>query len=96
MNKKIIANNIEYILIKNYRDAFNEEEFTSKCTDYFVDYDYIVGDIAYGKLRLKGFYHPKNNKANKINNYNTLEKYLTNNCAVDCKYFILKKEENNE
>ena len=49
-----INNNI-YEVIKNYREAFNEEEFLSKFTDYFYDYDYIVGDIAYNTLRLKGF-----------------------------------------
>ena len=49
----IEVNNNKYELIKNYKDAFSEEEFISKCTDYFCDYDYIVGDIAYGKLRLK-------------------------------------------
>lgn len=91
MDKKIIANNIEYTLIKNYRDAFNEEEFLEKCTDYFINYDYIVGDIAYGKLRLKGFYEADNKKVKKLNNYNDLEEYLKNNCAVDCKHFILKR-----
>ena len=92
MNKKVVVENIEYEVIKNYRDAFNEEEFVSKCTDYFYDYDYIVGDIAYGKLRLKGFYEDGNKKANKINNYKDVEDYLKNNCAVDCRYFIVKKE----
>ena len=97
MEKKIVINNKNYEIIKNYRDAFLEEEFISKCTDYFYDYDYIVGDIAYGKLRLKGFYDPKNKKAKKINNYKDVEKYLQNNCAVDCRHFIVKKlEETNE
>ena len=32
-------------------------------SDYFYDYDYIVGDIAYSKLRLKGFYDEKTNTA---------------------------------
>ena len=81
----------EYELIKNYKDAFDKEEFTNKYTDYFYDYDYIVGDIAYGKLRLKGFYDEKNKKVNKINNYRNVSIYLKNNCAVDCKHFILKK-----
>ena len=90
--KKIIINNMEYELIVNYKDAFEEEEFLSKCTDYFYDYDYIVGDIAYSKLRLKGFYDEKNKKANKINNYKNLDNYLKNNCAVDCKYFVVKKQ----
>lgn len=93
MNKQITANNITYNLIKNYREAFNEEEFLEKCTDYFINYDYIVGDIAYGKLRLKGFYESNNKKVKDINNYDNLETYLKNNCAVDCKHYILKRSE---
>ena len=89
--KKININNKDYELIVNYRDAFEEEEVLSKCTDYFYDYDYIVGDIAYSKIRLKGFYDEKNKKVNRINNYKNLDNYLKNNCAVDCKYFVLKK-----
>lgn len=90
--KKIVINNKEYELIINYRDAFNEEEFLDKCTDYFYDYDYIVGDIAYSKLRLKGFYDETNKKVNKINNYKNLDIYLKKNCANDCKYFVVKKQ----
>ena len=90
--KKLVINNTEYEILVNYKDAFDEEEFMSKCTDYFYDYDYIVGDIAYSKLRLKGFYDEKNKKANKINNYKNLDNYLKNNCAVDCKYFVIKKQ----
>ena len=90
--KKLVINNTEYEVLVNYKDAFDEEEFMSKCTDYFYDYDYIVGDIAYSKLRLKGFYDEKNKKANKINNYKNLDNYLKNNCAVDCKYFVIKKQ----
>ncbi len=91
----IEVENKEYELIKNYKDGFDREEFISKYTDYFYDYDYIVGDIAYGKLRLKGFYDEKNKKVNKINNYKNLDKYLKINCAPDCKYFILKQIKKN-
>ena len=28
---------------------------------------------------------------NKINDYSNLDKYLKENCAFDCKYFILEK-----
>ena len=87
----IAVENRKFELIKNYKDGFNEDDFKSRYTDYFYDYDYIVGDIAYGKLRLKGFYDSKNKKVNKINNYNNLDKYLKTNCANDCKYFVLKK-----
>jgi len=36
----------------------------------------------------------KNKKVNKINNYNNVDKYLEENCAVDCRHFIVKKENN--
>ena len=93
---RIEVENREYELIKDYKDAFDRSEFESKYTDYFYDYDYIVGDIAYGKLRLKGFYDEKNKKVNKINNYKNVDSYLKKNCAVDCRHFILKKMTNNQ
>ncbi len=82
-----------YNLIKDYREGFKKEEFLEKYTDYFKEYDYIVGDIAYGKLRLKGFYKKDNKKCTKINNIDNLDKYLSENCAYECKYFILEKVE---
>ena len=94
MIKTIKTENGNYELIKNYRNAYNEEDFLYRFTDYFYNYDYIVGDIAYSKLRLKGFYDHKNKKAKKINDYNKIDEYLEKNCAKDCKYFILKKEGN--
>jgi len=89
---EIEVNNNKYELIQNYKEAFDKEEFLSKCTDYFYDYDYIVGDIAYGKLRLKGFYDEKSKKVKKINNFKNVDDYLKNNCATDCKYYIIKKK----
>ena len=88
---KINVENTEYEIIKDYRDAFDKEEFINRCTDYFFPYDYIVGDYAYGKLRLKGFYDDKNPKATKINKYSSVDKYIQDKCAYGCKYFIAKK-----
>lgn len=84
----------QYEIVKDYKNAFDKEEFINHYTDYFYDYDYLVGDIAYGKLRLKGFYDSKNKKVKNINNYSNVDKYLEEDCAVDCKYYILKKIEN--
>ena len=93
--KYIEVNNDNYELIKDYKNGFELEEFLLKCTDYFKDYDYIVGDIAYGKMRLKGFYDKTNKKVKEINNYDKLDEYLEKKCAVDCKYFVVKKINNN-
>ena len=54
MNKITLENN-EYEIIKDYKNGYNKDELTNKYTDYFKDFDYIVGDWAYGKLRLKVF-----------------------------------------
>ena len=89
--KKIILENNEYEIITDYRDAFNQEDLENKYTDYFYDFDYIVGDYAYNKLRLKGFYDSSNPKCSKINNINNLDKYLQDYCAYGCKYYELKK-----
>lgn len=89
--KDIILNNTKYELITNIRDGYDYDEVNSKATDYFIPFDYIVGDWAYGKLRLKGFYDKKNKNCKSINNIENLEKYIKENCAFNCKYFVLKK-----
>lgn len=87
----IEVENMEYKIIKNYRDAFNKEDFVNKFTSFFAQYDFIVGDIAYSKLRLKGFNNKDNKNFNKINDSKNIEKYIKENCAYDCRYFILEK-----
>lgn len=89
---RIVFNNNEYELVKDYKNAFNYEETESFVTDYFEDFDYILGDYAYNKLRLKGFYDDNNKKANSINKYSYLEEYVEKYCAYDCRYFVLKKK----
>lgn len=89
--KKIMIDNFEYELIEEYKDGFNESEFKEKFTDYFYDFDYILGDYSYNKLRLKGFCEKNNKRYNKINDYNTKNSYLKDLCAYECKYFVLKK-----
>ena len=92
----IEVENNKYKLIKDYKDGFDKDMFLERYTSFFEGYDYIVGDIAYSKLRLKGFTNKENKLHNKINDYKNVETYLKNNCAYDCKYFILEKvKENN-
>ncbi len=88
---KILIEEKEYELIKNVKEGFDIEELKKKYTEFFDEFDYIVGDWAYGKLRLKGFYESNNKKVNKINDIKDVDKYLSNNCAYDCKHFIVKK-----
>ncbi len=88
---KYIFNNNTYELIENYRDGFDSVIITEMMTDYFHKYDYIIGDWAYGKIRLKGFCVKANPHYKKINSYYLKDRYLKEDCAYDCRYFILKK-----
>ncbi len=91
--KNFKIENIEYKVLKNYNDALDIEYLKEKITDYFYDYDYIVGDWAYGKLRLKGFNKKNNKNYKEINDFSLVETYIKDYCAYGCKYFILEKNE---
>jgi len=81
-----------YKIIKEEKNGFDMDAFQERFTDYFEPYDYIVGDWAYGKLRLKGFNDKGNSHYNKLNDASSIESYIEDYCAYGCKYFILKKE----
>jgi len=89
--EKIILLDEKYVLEKNFKDAFVLGEMQARFTDYFTDFDYILGDYSYDKLRLKGFYESANIKAKKMNDIKGLDDYISNYCAFGAKYFLLKK-----
>lgn len=89
--KKYTYLDCEYELIKDYKNGFDNEEIKNKITDYFIDFDYILGDWSYGKLRLKGFCDKRNSNYKSINDIEKKDEYIKNNCAYECRYFILKK-----
>lgn len=91
--KNILINNTNYEVVKNYNDAIDMEEIETKMTDYFDEFEFVVGDWSYGKLRLKGFYNKDNKKATSINSIENLDDYIKNYCSYGCKYFVLSKKD---
>lgn len=89
--KTIELQNNKYELIRNDKDCFNYEDIKEKVTDYFEDYDYILGDFSYEKVRLKGYYDSSNKKATKINDYKYIDDYIENYCSFGARVFVLKK-----
>ena len=73
---KIYEFNNKYELEKNYKDGFDYEATKEIWTEYFDDYDYILGDWSYGKLRLKGFCDKKNKNFKPINDIKTVDNYI--------------------
>lgn len=88
--KKIVINDIEYEIIRNDKDCINKKELEEKITDYFYEYDYIMGDFAYDKVRLKGYYNSDNKMAKKINDIKYLDDYIENYCSYGARIFLLK------
>lgn len=82
-----------YELVKNFKEAFDlnvfEEAYIEECFDR---YPYVVGDLSDGLLRLKGF-----NTDNKSPNFfKNIDRYITESCAFEAPYFILKRIHNDE
>ena len=88
--KKIVINDIEYEIIRNDKDCINKKGLEEKITDYFDEYDYIMGDFAYDKVRLKGYYNSDNKMAKKINDIKYLDDYIENYCSYGARIFLLK------
>ncbi len=82
-----------FLLEKNFRDAFKEDAFLEKYLEEIFDKDlYIVGDISNGILRLKGFdTDPKS-----PNHYSLMNKYIEVSTVIGCPYFVLKRIRSNE
>lgn len=89
--KIIELNGQKYEVIENDNNCLNIDEIKEKVTEYFDNFDYIFGDYAYDKVRLKGFNDSTNKKVNKINNIKKLEDYKKNYCSFGAKTFLLKK-----
>ena len=89
--KEYILNDIKYEFYKGNSDIIDYEFLKERVTDYFMNYDYIFGDVSYNKIRLKGFCDKSNKIHNKINDINNLEKYLKDYCSFGCKWFVIKK-----
>ena len=88
--EKIVIDGKNYEVVKNYRDALNINDLEGRITNYFDNFDYILGDYAYGKVRLKGFNEKGNRNFKSINDYSKIDEYIKENCAFNCRYFILK------
>lgn len=88
---EINIKNVKYTVLRNVRDALDVKELEEKLTEYFDDFDYILGDYAYGKLRLKGFNNKENKNFKPYNDIDTLDNYIENNCAYGCRHFVISK-----
>lgn len=89
-SETLVLNNNKYKIIEDYREALDLELLEERYSDFLEKYDYIVGDISYDKLRLRGFYEDRNKKVPIDMRISNLEDYLLEYCSFGCKYFVLE------
>lgn len=82
-----------YKLQKNYQNAFDLAQFKERYTDLFEKFDYIVGDLGYDQLRLRGFYRDDTKGVPLDMRISTLEDYLIEYCNFGCAYFVLERQD---
>ena len=82
-----------YEVLKNVKEALNIEQFDQCYIEEWYDkFPYIVGDIADGKLRLKGFTTDPEDKYF----FRRIPEYILESCCYQTPYFILKGIKENE
>ncbi|HLR91987.1 MAG TPA: YutD family protein [Atopostipes sp.] len=95
-SERFTFSNVEYKLIENHKEAFDLEMMENRYTDYLLKYDYIVGDISYEKLRLRGFYEDYRKGVPIDMKISNLEDYLVEYCSFGCQYFVFERVEKSE
>ena len=75
-------------LVKNHKEGFDILAFNERYVDVAFDrYQYLVGDISAGILRIKGF----NSDPKSPRGFKAIPDYLNESCNVNTAYYILKR-----
>lgn len=85
-----LVNRHHYLLVDNYRDAFDPEKLADRFSSILGKFDYIVGDWGYDQLRLRGFYDETNPLYQADRGVDTIQEYIDEECNFGCAYFVIK------
>lgn len=89
---EIKINDTVYRIVKNFNDAIDVEMLRKKYDPYLDQYDFLVGDVSSGHLRLKGFYEKIGRFALDKKSITIID-YLSEYCNPGVPYFILERLE---
>lgn len=90
-DKLVSIEGSQYEIIEDATNTFDPVLFKQRYTDLFEKFDYIVGDMAYDKLRLRGFYEESVEDVPVDMHISSLEDYLVEYCNFGVKYYVLKR-----
>lgn len=85
-----LVNRHHYLLVDNYRDAFDPDKLADRFSSILGKFDYIVGDWGYDQLRLRGFYAEDNPLYQESRSVDTIQEYINEECNFGCAYFVIQ------
>ncbi|MBS9334774.1 YutD family protein [Fructobacillus sp. M1-13] len=88
---ELTIDGLKLTLVFNFKEAFTEEGLALRYTPLLKQYDYVVGDLSAGQLRLRGFYHEERN-VSADQKIDTLADYLYETVNFGAPYFILQSQ----
>ncbi|MDR0845957.1 MAG: YutD family protein [Lactobacillales bacterium] len=77
-------------IVHNHRDAFAIEQFIKRFSDILLEYDYVVGDLGYDLLRMRGFYNNDRKNVAADQKIVSLQDYIYEFCNFGCPFFVLE------
>lgn len=86
---QFFINGHPYELVYDFHQAFDVHQFADRYSTVLSKYDFIVGDIGFEQLRLKGFYAADTARVPVSQTITALNDYLYEYCNFGCAYFVL-------
>lgn len=86
----IFINDRPYRLVKNYREAYDQQKLAARFSDFLEKYDYLVGDIAADQLRLQGFYKDGTKGIARSQQITALQDFLYEQANFGAPFFVLE------
>ena len=89
--EQLMINDVRFKIVENYNEGLNLDHLKERYSDIFEKYDYIVGDMSYGQMRLRGFYHNTTENVPFDMFIRTLDDYLNEHTAFGSAYFVIER-----
>lgn len=89
-SEDIFINERPYRLVKNYREAYDQQKMAARFSDFLEKYDFIVGDIAADQLRLQGFYKDGTKGIARSQQISALQDFLYEEANFGAPFFVLE------
>lgn len=88
---ELLIDGQRFKILENKNQALDLDQLNQRYSQLFEKFDFIVGDLGFDQLRLRGFYYSDTAGVPLDMRISTLEDYLNEYCNFGCDYFVLER-----